>query len=69
MNFNWRRPALDADNVCGRLWHPTSRFGVRLWGESPTNANYIANLLSRSSGWYGTYAAPRTHGVRAMKNF
>ncbi|HEX4266577.1 MAG TPA: TonB-dependent receptor, partial [Steroidobacteraceae bacterium] len=44
-------------------------FGVRLWGRNLTNSYYIANLISSSNGWYGTYAAPRTYGVTLMKNF
>lgn len=43
--------------------------GVRVWGRNLTNAYYIANLLSSSNGWYGTYSAPRTFGVTVMKNF
>jgi iron complex outermembrane recepter protein len=44
-------------------------FGVRLWGRNLTNSYYIANLISSSNGWYGTYSAPRTYGVTLMKNF
>lgn len=44
-------------------------FGVRLWGRNLSNSYYIANLISSSNGWYGTYAAPRTYGVTLMKNF
>ncbi len=44
-------------------------FGVRLWGRNLTSSYYIANLISSSNGWYGTYSAPRTYGVTLMKNF
>lgn len=43
--------------------------GVRLWGRNLTNSYYIANLISSSNGWYGTYSPPRTYGVTVMKNF
>ena len=44
-------------------------FGVRLWGRNLTSSYYIANLISSSNGWYGTYASPRTYGITLMKNF
>ncbi|MGH2449600.1 MAG: hypothetical protein ACRDFS_13490, partial [Chloroflexota bacterium] len=63
-------PAYFLLNASVAWWsNATEPFGIRLWGQNLTGAYYIANLISSSNGWYGTYAAPRTYGVTLMKDF
>jgi iron complex outermembrane receptor protein len=63
-------PAYFLVNASVEWWSNADEpFGVRLWGRNLTGSYYIANLISSSNGWYGTYAAPRTYGITLMKNF
>lgn len=63
-------PAYFLLNASMEWWSSSAEpIGVRLWGRNLTNSYYIANLITSSNGWYGTYAAPRTYGITVTKDF
>lgn len=63
-------PAYFLLNASLEWWSSSAEpFGVRVWGRNLTNSYYIANLITSSNGWYGTYAAPRTYGITLTKDF